>query len=74
MKKILSLFLVLVMVLGLCACGESGAKENAKQLKVGFGKVDITPDYPVAISGSATERVSTNIRGNIYFTCSVITG
>ena len=72
MKKILSILLVFIMVLGLCACGESGAKEDPNQLKVGFAKVDITPDYPVAISGSATERVSTNIRGNIYFTCIAI--
>ena len=72
MKKILSFLLVFVMVLGLCACGESGAKENPNQLKVGYAKVDITPDYPVAISGSASERVSTAIRDNIFFTCIAI--
>lgn len=43
-KKIACLFLVFVMILGLCACGESGTKEESKGLQVGFGRENIMPD------------------------------
>lgn len=43
-KKFACLLLVFVMILGLCACGESGAKEESKGLQVGFGRENIMPD------------------------------
>lgn len=67
MKKWISLMLVLAFSLALCACGASGGESN-KGLEVGYGRVDITPGYPVAIAGSAAERISTGYLDPIYIT------
>ena len=75
MKKILCLSLFLVMVLGLCACGKSGKAETVPkpdQLMVGYGRVDITPEYPVSLAGSASDRLSTDILDPLYMTCIAI--
>ena len=73
MKKILCLTLAVLMLLSLCACGGSGsAKEEEKpQLQVGFGKVNITPSYPVGMSSSGTEkhRRHTGLISYVYATC-----
>lgn len=68
MKKIITFTLALIMVLSLCACGASG-KDSVKGLQVGYGRVDITPQYPVSIAGSAADRVSQGFKDPIYFTC-----
>ena len=49
MKKILCLVLAAAMILSLCACGGSTVQEEepAPQLKIGFGKVNVTPNDPV---------------------------
>ena len=67
MKKWLSLILALIAVLCLCACGESGTPE-AKGLEVGYGRVDITPGYPVEIAGSAATKISEGYLDPIYIT------
>ena len=66
MKKWIALLLSAVLMLSLCACG---ASSSADQLLVGYGRVDITPDYPVSISGSATDYISEGVLDPIYFTC-----
>ena len=66
MKKIVSILLVAVLLLGLCACG--GGKEEKAGLKAGFGRVNITPEYPVDIAGYS-ERVSDSYRDYQYATC-----
>lgn len=50
MKKVISLFLIAVMILSLCACsGKEQAKNTGPvkakegQLLVGFGRVDLSP-------------------------------
>ncbi len=40
-----------------------------KALHVGYGRVNITPDYPVAIAGSAANKISQGYLDPIYFTC-----
>ena len=72
MKKLISLILVAVMVLGLCACGSSGNEEKTPEgLQVGFGMSDITPDFsvPLAGYGNTHNRMSTGVKDKIYITC-----
>ena len=76
MKKVFSILLVLLMILGLCACGESGAEssgetEGTKGLQIGYAKINVTPSYSVGISGysNASERMSDGLMTYIYATC-----
>ena len=56
MKKILSLFLVFLIILSLCACGGAeetgGETESFDTLQVGFGKAKIQPpDTSIRLTG-----------------------
>ncbi len=79
MKRVWSLFLALVTLLSLCACGsDSGADsttaattatEPAASFLAGFGKVDITPSQlgvPMDGHGNTAERLSTGLMSYIY--------
>ena len=67
MKKILSMILATLMLLGLCACGNGNAQtENdgaaAATFQVGFGRENITPNFPVALSGGGDpNRISESV-------------
>ncbi len=39
------------------------------KLEVGYGRVNITPDYPVRMAGSAAVRISEGFMDPIYLTC-----
>ena len=39
-----------------------------KNLEIGYGRVDITPDYPVGMAGSAASRVSEGVMDPLYLT------
>ena len=73
MKKVLSILLVLIMVVSLCAC--SGGKESAaaqpKEFRVGFGRVNLTPTYsvPLAGYGNSGQRMSQGFLSYLYATC-----
>lgn len=67
MKKLISVTLVLILVLSLCACGASEEKKDPG-LQVGYGRVDITPDYPMNIAGSAADRTAAGYMDPIYIT------
>ncbi len=71
MKKIVSLFLVAVLVIGLCACGNSG---SAKGLQVGFGRKSILPDkLGVQIGGGdSSARLSDGYLDEVSATCIAI--
>lgn len=45
------------------------------ELKVGFGRVDITPDFPVSIAGYSDDefRISEGVAEHIYGTCIAMT-
>ena len=84
MKKIVSILLIAVLLLGLCACGaasgaEGGAAETTAAasggFRVGYGKADITPDGPVAMGGygKADQRISKGVLSYLYATCIAIT-
>ena len=79
MKKILSAILAVLLIASLCACGgSSSANSNeeapAATFQVGFGREDITPDFPVALSGGGDpNRISTSVIDYIYTTCVAIT-
>ena len=78
MKKIIVLLLVLATVLGLCACGGTGEQEATEpeaketpQLQIGYGKVNITPSYPVGLAASGDEknRRHTGLVSYLFATC-----
>ena len=81
MKKLISLILALVMVLGLCACGGEAGQEGGKDaastdgLQVGYAKINITPEYPVGMGGFSDQekRIHTGLVGYIYATCIAVT-
>jgi len=53
--------------------GETTAVAKEHVLRVGYGRVDISPDYPVPIAGTAEERIATEVREPIYATCIAFT-
>lgn len=75
MKKIISLMLAMLLVLGLCACGgttgEDAPAEETTGLQVGYGKVNITPSYKVGLGGysDAETRESEGFIDYVYATC-----
>ena len=78
MKKLISLFLVLTLVLSLCACGSSseGGNETTgtaapQGLQVGYGRANITPDFSVGLGGysDAETRRSEGFMDYLYMTC-----
>lgn len=79
MKKNLSMILAALMLLGLCACGNTNAHTEttgaaAATFQVGFGRENITPDFPVALSGGGDpNRISESVIDYIYTTCIAIT-
>lgn len=68
MKKWMSMILSPIVALSFCACGTS-TDSSVKGLEAGYGRVDITPGYPVAMAGSATTRISEGVMDPLYFTC-----
>ena len=84
MKKIISVLLVLVLVLGLMACGtaeqaggnaDTTAAAQNGDFRVGYGKENITPDGPVGMGGygKSDQRISTGVLSYLYVTCIAIT-
>ena len=73
MKRIVSLALIFVLVLSLCACAKEAATAKAG-LQVGFGREDITPSSPVLIGGGGDpNRISTGTLDPVTVTCVAIT-
>ena len=70
MKRILTIVLVLALVLGLCACGNSGKDANAT-LEVGYAKEKIMPtdSVPLAGYGNTSFRMSDSFLDYLYATC-----
>ena len=68
MKRILCLFLCLLLVVGVFGCSK---KEEASTLQVGFGREDITPAYSMPMRGYANpmERWSQTVLDPLYTTC-----
>ena len=80
MKKLLVLFLTAAMLLGLCACGESGGTEETQPekpqgLQVGYSKISITPTYEVGLGGysDAESRTAQGFIDYIYTICVAVT-
>ena len=70
MKKFISLFLITVLIFGLCACGGSSKAEN-KGLQVGFDRQSILPTkMGVQIAGGdAAARLSEGFLDEVSTTC-----
>ncbi|MBR3979435.1 MAG: hypothetical protein IKJ94_07430 [Oscillospiraceae bacterium] len=75
MKKLLSLTLAIVLILGLCACGGSGSEGGKEDeytgLQVGYNRQSILPTSPVQMAGYGNQgsRLSTGYLDIIYATC-----
>ena len=73
MKKLIAILLCLVLVLPIFGC----ANKTSSVLKVGFGRVDITPPdgmrIPMRGYGNPAERLSSGILDRIYATCVAFT-
>lgn len=86
MKKLLAVLLAVVMMLSICACAPedtdaTGGDDSLKLVdtgtgfRVGYARVDITPDEPVPLSGYGNNqyRVSQQVLDRIYVSCAAIT-
>lgn len=80
MKRFLCLVLVFVMALGLLACNKEETVEAPAwegKFAVGFGRADVTPDFPVEMKGYGASgvgpRTSENVLSNLYMTCIAMT-
>ena len=92
MKKILSLVLCTIMLLGaFSGCApQSGETESTQEttlpppehvLKVGYGRVDVTPRESIplgglsnsVVGGSVLDRMHTDVRNPLYATCIALT-
>ena len=79
MKKILSMILVGLMLMGLVACGgavKPGAEGQAQPqaevgLQAGYGRVDVSPLAPAPMGGygDSDTRLSSHIMDETYATC-----
>ncbi len=76
MKKLISIILTLVIILGLCACGgeggEQGGSNTASGLQVGYGRAKIMPTESVPLGGygnGSTSRMSEGYLNYLYATC-----
>ena len=71
MKKIISLLLIAILILGLCACGSSGEKAKAEGLQIGFNRQSVTPvetGLPIA-GGDSNARPSDGFLDEVAATC-----
>ena len=75
MKKFVCVFLAAFMLLGLCACASSEGTAKSSGLQAGFGRTNITPDYPVSLAGYGNydTRISTGYMDYLYVTCIAVT-
>lgn len=80
MKKLISIILTLVIILGLCACGgngggsEQGGSDSSTGLQVGFGREKMMPKTEVALSGGEDpNKISTGYLDILYATCLAFT-
>lgn len=64
MKKLVSFLLSVVLALGLCACGESGEKEQApKGLQAGFGREIVMPQDVTKVHLNGTDTAGRTCSG-----------
>ena len=78
MKKYFAIILAIFTLFSLCACGNHADNSNGNDVtasfKVGFGRVNVTPDAPVALGGGGDpNRISTSVIDYIYVTCVAMT-
>ena len=74
MRRIICVFLLLCIVLSLCACSKGEAGKAASGLQVGFGRVSIHTDEKIELSCYFFERISNGFLDHIQATCVAITG
>lgn len=84
MKKIICMLLVAMLTLSLFGCAKTDGKPAAenqeatsgeKTFRVGYARLDITPEEPLPLGGfgNTDKRISTEILRRLYVTCVAIT-
>lgn len=81
MKRFLCFVLVLMVTLSLLACGKQAPQDTPVAEKpiwegkfsIGYGRVDVTPDYSVGMGGYGDIRMSIGVLSKLYFTCIAVT-
>ena len=83
MKRFMCLVLVFLLAIGLLACGKQDQSAQqptaeeppawAGQFAVGYGRVDVTPDYSVGMRGFGDVRMSVGVLCKLYITCVAVT-
>lgn len=83
MKRMITFFLALVMVIGLVACGGEETPQQAQQqtpaepqvFRVGFGKASIQPPDPsIRLTGGGDpNRIATGVLDELFITCIAVT-
>lgn len=80
MKKLLTIFLALLLLTGCGTPASSGAEtvageEGAADFRVGFAMADITPDAPVPLGGYSRSdlRISQGFVSRLYASCLAVT-
>lgn len=79
MKRIISLLLTVVLMLGLCACGESAPEDTTPaevtSLQVGFAREIVMPKIGTPeLDGTASGRIMTDFMDNLTVTCVALRG
>lgn len=79
MKRTISILLVMILCVSLCACqkAEAPAQQQTAEFKVGFARMDITPKelgVPLAGYGKTETRLHTKVLDSLYVSAVVITG
>jgi len=80
MKRTISLLLVIVLCMSLCACQKTenpAPQQQTAEFKVGYGRVDITPKdlgAPIGGWGPTDLRLHTTVLDNLYASCVAVTG
>lgn len=74
LRRLVSLLLCAVLVLGLCACTPAN-EESGPVFQVGFGRESITPTNPVPMGGygRSNNRISEGVAYDLFGTCIAFT-
>ncbi len=75
MKKLFCFLLAMLMLLSLCACGDTQSQEEAPAgLQVGFSREEVMPKGTPELEGTSAGRIMTEVLGTLTVTCVAVKG